>query len=176
MVEERWRLSLEECLVRPSVPLGGVVKGDPPPPSPSPPARAPLGGVFRGGVMSLPARPMLGLTGGFQIGGVLLGGGFEGEASPGLLAGEMRGDGGDDLSGDAGEMRGDALPAFGDVGGGDPALALGEGVVPLGEGGPFLGDSFLYAGPSLAPALLAPPPATLFWYRCTRSACSSWLG
>ena len=121
--------------------------------------------------MSLPARLMLGLAGGFQIGGVLIGGGFEeGEASPVLLAGEMRGDGGDDLSGDAGEMsgdagemRGDALPAFGDVGGGgDPALALGEGVVPFGEGGPFLGDSFLYAGPSLAPALLAPPPATLF--------------
>ena len=167
MVEERWRLSLEECLVRPSVPLGGVAKGDPP--SPSPPARAPLGGVFRGGVSSLPARPMLGLTGGFQIGGVLLGGGFEGDASPVPLAGEMSGDGGDDLSGgagemrgDAGEMRGDARPAFGDVGGGDPALALGEGVVPFGEGGPFLGDSFLYAGPSLAPALLAPPPATLF--------------
>ena len=167
MVEERWRLSLEERLVRPSVPLGGVAKGDPP--SPSPPARAPLGGVFRGGVSSLPARPMLGLTGGFQIGGVLLGGGFEGDASPVPLAGEMSGDGGDDLSGgagemrgDAGEMRGDARPAFGDVGGGDPALALGEGVVPFGEGGPFLGDSFLYAGPSLAPALLAPPPATLF--------------
>ena len=106
MVEERWRLSLEERLVRPSVPLGGVAKGDPP--SPSPPARAPLGGVFRGGVSSLPARPMLGLTGGFQIGGVLLGGGFEGDASPVPLAGEMSGDGGDDLSGGAGEMRGDA--------------------------------------------------------------------